>query len=61
METKPTTFDCVEMKRKSQEAMLAEFETRRNEFTTFTEFVDAKARESEWVAAIWDKFGGKST
>ena len=53
------SFDCVAMKRKGQEALLAEFETRRKEFATLTEFLEAKAKESEWVAVVWDKFGGR--
>ena len=51
-------FDCVEMKRQSQEALLAEFESRRAEFATLSEFLQAKAKESDWVSAVWDRFGG---
>ena len=54
---KTKTFDCVEMKRQAQEELLAEFERRREEFATLTEFLDAKLNESERGAAIWAKFG----
>ena len=60
MQTKTKTFDCVEMKHKAQETLQAEFESRRDEFATFTEFLDAKASESEWVAEILAKFGVSS-
>ena len=60
MKTKTKAFDCVEMKRKAQEELLAEFERRREEFATLTEFLDAKLNESERGSAIWAKFGGKT-
>ncbi len=57
METK--TFDCVEMKHNAQEALLAEFNRRRDEFATLPEFLDAKAKQSEWVSSMLSRFGGK--
>ena len=56
MSRKTKTFDCVQMKRKSQEALLAEFQARRDEFASLDEFLAAKARESEWVSATLAKF-----
>lgn len=56
METKTKPFDCVEMKRAAQQALLCEFEARRAEFPTLAEFLEAKAKESNWVTAVWDKF-----
>ena len=56
MTTKSKTFDCVEMKRQSQEALLREFHSRRQEFDSLAEFLNAKVRESEQAAAIWGKF-----
>ena len=61
METRTKTFDCVEMKRKSQEALLGEYQARRSEFDSLTAFLEAKAKESEWVSALWEKFGAKAT
>ena len=55
MATKSKTFDCVEMKRKAQEALLGEFASRRAEFTTLTDFLNAKVAESDWASAIWAK------
>ncbi len=60
METKAKTFDCVEMKRKAQEMLQDEFDSRRQEFATFTEFLNAKAKESDWVASILGRFSDPS-
>jgi len=57
---KTKTFDCVEMKHKAQQKLLAEFERRREEFATLTEFLNAKLGESERGSAIWAKFGGET-
>ena len=54
---KTKTFDCVEMKHKAQRKFLAEFERRREEFATLTEFLNAKLDESERGSAIWAKVG----
>ena len=58
MTTKTKTFDCVEMKRKAQEALQAEYHSRRGEFASFSDFLNAKIRESEQASAIWDQFSG---
>ena len=55
MSAKTKTFDCVEMKRRAQEALLAEYRARQNEFDTLTSFLEAKATESEWVSALWKR------
>lgn len=57
MQAKTKTFDCVEMKRRAQEALLAEYRARLNEFDSLTAFLEAKAKESEWVSALWRKLG----
>jgi len=49
METKTKTFDCVEMKNRIQAEILAEYESRKDEFTSFEDFIEARARESEWI------------
>jgi hypothetical protein len=56
MATKSKTFDCVEMKRQAQEALLREFHSRRQEFSTLADFLNAKVRESRQASAIWTKF-----
>jgi hypothetical protein len=55
MTTKAKTFDCVEMKRQAQAELLAEWENRKNEFSSFGEFVDAAIQESEWARRMLEK------
>jgi hypothetical protein len=52
MAPKPKSFDCLEMKRQAQEQLLAEYEARKGEFPAYWQFLEAKARESEF----WGKF-----
>lgn len=47
--TKPKALDCVETKRRAQERLQAEYESREAEFSSYVDFVAAKANESEWV------------
>jgi len=42
-------FDCVEMKRRCQEALRSEYEARRGEFDSYFDFIRAKANASDWV------------
>ena len=57
--TNPKAFDCVEAKRKVQEALEKEFESRRLEFALFSEFLNAKVAESTKTSDIWQRFGGE--
>jgi hypothetical protein len=52
------TFDCVEMKRKAQEELHAEYEARKNEFPSYFAFLEAQSRESAWQREFWAKVGG---
>jgi len=57
MATKAKTFDCVEMKRQARAAILAQWERRKNEFSSFGEFIDASIRESEWAHRVRARTG----
>jgi len=57
MSTDESTSDCVEMKRRAQEELLAEYESRKNEFPTFADFLHAVADESQWIRSIRAKVG----
>ena len=46
------TPDCVAMKRRAQEELLAEYESRKDEFSTFADFLHAIADESQWIMMI---------
>ena len=55
MKAKPKTFDCVEMKRQAQQRLLAEYESRRDEFDSYSQFIEAKSRSSAWQEDFWAK------
>ena len=48
MTIRTKSFDCVEMKHKAQRKLRAEYESRKTEFSSYFEFLDAKASESTW-------------
>ena len=52
MAPRPKRFDCVEMKRRAQKQLLTEYEARKNEFGAYCQFIEAKARQSEF----WGRF-----
>ena len=55
MATKPKTFDCVEMKRQAQEEILAEWESCKDEFSSYGASLDAVVQESEWTRKTWER------
>jgi hypothetical protein len=52
MTTTTKTFDCVEMKRRVQEELRAEYESRKGEFASYADFLRAKADQSPWVGQL---------
>ena len=50
-----TKFDCVEMKHKAQQKLQTEYEVRKDEFSSYFAFLEAKADESEWQREFWAK------
>ncbi len=54
MATKTKTFDCVRMKRRIQETIVAEYEKSKAEFPLFSDFL--KATESDWERQMRQKF-----
>ena len=59
MATKPKTFDCVEMKRKAQDEIAAQWEARKGEFSNYGEFLEAAIKESDWGRRTLEKIRGK--
>ena len=51
MATKRKAFDCVEMKNRIQRELMAEYEARKNEFSSYAEFIVATANESDEIRA----------
>jgi hypothetical protein len=59
MTTKPKTFDCVEMKRKAQEEISAQWEARKEEFASYGAFLEATLLESDWGRRMWERLERK--
>jgi hypothetical protein len=55
MATKPKKFDCVEMKRQAQEELLADWERRKHEFSSYGAFLEAGVQQSEWGRRVWER------
>ena len=55
MVTKRKTFDCVGMKHKAQQEIMAEWAERKDEFASYGEFLEATIRESDWGRRMWEK------
>lgn len=49
---KTKTFDCVEMKRRAQELLQAEYEARKGEFASWADFINAKAKSTATWRAL---------
>ena len=47
MKDKTKTFDCVEMKKHIQQELREEYEARKTEFSSYADFINATADESE--------------
>ena len=56
MGTKTKTFDCVEMKNRIQAQRLAEYESRKGEFESYIDFINARVKQSP----LWKRLGGKT-
>ena len=55
MTTKTKTFDCVEMKNRIQAERMAEYEARKNEFSSYLDFINARMKNSELAKSIHRK------
>jgi len=45
------------MKRQAQEKLLAEYETRKDEFDSYSQFLTARSRSSAWQREFWARVG----
>lgn len=55
MTTKAKTFDCVEMKNRIQRELMAEYQSRKDEFSSYADFIVGTADESEQIRAWREK------
>ena len=49
------TFDCVEMKNRIQAERLAEYESRKGEFASYVDFINARVKDSELMKVVRQK------
>lgn len=59
MGRKTKTFDCVEMKHRAQEKLRAEYEARREEFGSYSEFLAATIHEDPWQSQLWQRISAR--
>ncbi|MBI5896257.1 MAG: hypothetical protein HZB24_09740 [Desulfobacterales bacterium] len=56
MKTKKTkTFDCVEMKQRIQADLIAEYEARKDQFSSFADFIHKTAASDFKIRAFQEK------
>jgi hypothetical protein len=55
MTTNGKTFDCVEMKNRVQAERLAEYESRKGEFASYVDFINARVKDSELMRIVREK------
>jgi|WetSurMetagenome_2_1015567.scaffolds.fasta_scaffold428915_1 hypothetical protein len=55
MSTKTKTFDCVEMKNRIQAELFAEYESRKGEFASYLDFINARAKDSELLRSLKER------
>ncbi|UCF91235.1 MAG: hypothetical protein JSW39_23640 [Desulfobacterales bacterium] len=52
---KGKTFDCVEMKRRIQTDLMAEYESRKDQFSSFADFIHKTAASDLKIRAFQEK------
>ena len=57
MTTKTKVFDCVRMKRDAQQQLQAEYDQRRDEYSSYADFLNRKAEET----SLWKKLHMKTS
>ena len=57
MRTKKKAFDCVESKARVQRDLMREYQSRRPEFTSYADFINATAAKDPLIAAWRRKVG----
>ena len=55
---KKKTFDYVEMKRQAQAKLMAEYEVRKNEFSSYVEFIHKTAEIDPKIRAFKERIIG---
>jgi capsule polysaccharide export protein KpsC/LpsZ len=61
MGMKTKKFDCVQMKNRVQRELMQEYRASRAQFTSYVDFLNATADESEEIRAFRDKVAKAKT
>lgn len=60
MATRTKTFDCVKMKHDAQKRLRSEYEARKGEFSSYSEFLAATIDEDPWQQDVWGRASAPS-
>ena len=55
---KTKTFDCVEMKNRIQAQRYEEYLAHRDEYESYADFIESRAKKSAWTQEMLRRFGG---
>lgn len=55
MTTRRKTFDCVEMKNRIQAERWAEYQARKDEFSSYLDFINARVKGSQLAGIVRQK------
>ena len=58
MKSREKAFDCVEMKNRIQKELMEEYEARKDEFSSYADFIVATDEESEEIRAWRERIAG---
>ena len=61
MISRKKTFDCVDMKNRIQRDLKQEYETRKAEFSSYVDFLNSTANESEEIRTFIKKVTNAKT
>lgn len=61
MTNREKTFDCVDMKNHIQRELMREYEVRKTEFTSYVDFLNNTANESEEIRIFREKVANAKT
>jgi len=61
MSSNKRAFDCVEMKNGIQENLRQEYEARKAEFASYTDFLNSTANESEEIRTFIEQVANAKT
>lgn len=52
--TTEKTFDCIEFKRRSQARLMEEYETQKDKYPSFRDFINAMTEQDSLAKAFWN-------